>query len=216
MTNRTQSTVNSDKGKAPSPNQTKIAAPANSPVNSAPSVNFVKNRTQSSENSDKVNGLNANQTSTAAPKAPVATNQSASPPVKSGSSLKSNSGKEVKGVAGKGAVSNYTTSPTKKSGNGTNTGMSVKQGKDSLLESLINCDLFDGEWVRDDSYPLYKPGSCSLIDEQFNCILNGRPDKDYQKMKWKPKGCSLPRYIDLFHDFISSVNFKVSLIFKLN
>lgn len=193
MTNRTQSTVNSDKGKAPSPNQTKIAAPANSPVNSAPSVNFVKNRTQSSENSDKVNGLNANQTSTAAPKAPVATNQSASPPVESGSSLKSNSGKEVKGVAGKGAVSNYTTSPTKKSGNGTNTGMSVKQGKDSLLESLINCDLFDGEWVRDDSYPLYKPGSCSLIDEQFNCILNGRPDEDYQKMKWKPKGCNLPR-----------------------
>ncbi|KAI4371274.1 hypothetical protein MLD38_019532 [Melastoma candidum] len=61
------------------------------------------------------------------------------------------------------------------------------------LESLRKCDFFDGDWVRDDSYPLYKPGSCSLIDEQFNCILNGRPDKDYQKLKWKPKGCNLPR-----------------------
>ncbi|XP_059463415.1 protein trichome birefringence-like [Corylus avellana] len=197
-TNHTQSRVSSDKGKVPNPNQTKVVAPettvtanhsANLPVDSAPSVNkeapSVKNLTQSSEN--------ANQTTTAAPKAPVAKNQSASPPVKSDSSLKSNSGKEVKGVAGKGEVSNNTTSLSKKQGNGTNSGVSVKQGKDSLVESLMNCDLFDGDWVRDDSYPLYKPGSCSLIDEQFNCISNGRPDKDYQKMRWKPRGCNLPR-----------------------
>lgn len=206
-TNHTQSRVNSDKGKVPNPNQTKVVAPettvtanhsANLPVNSAPSVNkeapSVKNLTQNSEN--------ANQTTTAAPKAPVAKNQSASPPVKSDSSLKSNSGKEVKGVAGKGEVSNNTTSLSKKQGNGTNSGVSVKQGKDSLVESLMNCDLFDGDWVRDDSYPLYKPGSCSLIDEQFNCISNGRPDKDYQKMRWKPRGCNLPRYVDLFDEFI--------------
>ncbi|KAA8518286.1 hypothetical protein F0562_015831 [Nyssa sinensis] len=57
----------------------------------------------------------------------------------------------------------------------------------------MNCSLFDGNWVRDDSYPLYKAGSCSLIDEQFNCFLNGRPDNGYQKLKWKPKGCNLPR-----------------------
>ncbi|CAN1278101.1 Protein trichome birefringence [Linum perenne] len=69
----------------------------------------------------------------------------------------------------------------------------VKQGIEALVESLEGCDLFDGEWVMDDSYPLYKPGSCSFIDEQFNCILNGRPDKDYQKYKWKPHGCTLPR-----------------------
>ncbi|VVA97353.1 unnamed protein product [Arabis nemorensis] len=72
-----------------------------------------------------------------------------------------------------------------------------KQSKRSSLrreiESLKNCEFFDGEWVRDDSYPLYKPGSCNLIDEQFNCISNGRPDFDFQKLKWKPKKCSLPR-----------------------
>jgi hypothetical protein len=55
----------------------------------------------------------------------VAKNRSASPPVKSDSSLKSNSGKEVKGVAGKGEVLNNTTSLSKKQGNGTNSGMSV-------------------------------------------------------------------------------------------
>lgn len=62
-----------------------------------------------------------------------------------------------------------------------------------VMESLIKCDFFDGEWIKDDSYPLYKPGSCNIIDEQFSCINNGRPDKDYQKYKWKPKGCNLPR-----------------------
>ncbi|KAK4833500.1 hypothetical protein QYF36_006127 [Acer negundo] len=36
----------------------------------------------------------------------------------------------------------------------------------------------------------------SLITE-FNCFLNGRSDTDYQKMKWKPKGCNLPRLDDV-------------------
>ncbi|KAL9809537.1 Protein trichome birefringence [Arabidopsis thaliana] len=70
---------------------------------------------------------------------------------------------------------------------------SVKQEIEKWSESLKNCEFFDGEWIKDDSYPLYKPGSCNLIDEQFNCITNGRPDKDFQKLKWKPKKCSLPR-----------------------
>ncbi|KAG5583374.1 hypothetical protein H5410_054001 [Solanum commersonii] len=62
-----------------------------------------------------------------------------------------------------------------------------------LVKSLLNCDFFDGNWVKDESYPLYKPGSCSLIDEQFNCFINDRPDSGYLKMKWKPNACSLPR-----------------------
>lgn len=83
-------------------------------------------------------------------------------------------------------LKNLTSSLTK---NGTNV------ETDDLIKSLVNCDLYDGNWVRDESYPLYKPGSCSLIDEQFNCFLNGRPDNDYHKLKWKPKGCTLPRYV---------------------
>ncbi|GJU55836.1 trichome birefringence-like protein [Tanacetum coccineum] len=73
---------------------------------------------------------------------------------------------------------------------------SVNKGFENKLidvKDLVKCDLFDGEWVRDESYPLYKPGSCSLIDEQFNCYVNGRPDKGFQMLKWKPKACSLPR-----------------------
>ncbi|KAK9671625.1 hypothetical protein RND81_12G043300 [Saponaria officinalis] len=65
--------------------------------------------------------------------------------------------------------------------------------KGNEVEKLVGCDLYDGNWVKDESYPLYKPGSCKLVDEQFNCFLNGRPDSDYQKLKWKPNSCSLPR-----------------------
>lgn len=102
---------------------------------------------------------------------------------------KSSSGKEDKSITQKGVVSNLPASLMKKPSNGTDS----KQKTGDWLESLMNCNLFEGQWVKDESYPLYKPGSCSLIDEQFNCFLNGRPDKDYMKFKWKPKGCDLPR-----------------------
>ncbi|KAK9290610.1 hypothetical protein L1049_008781 [Liquidambar formosana] len=137
--------------------------------------------------------LKANQTTIHAPEAPVSANQSANLPADSTSLKKGNSGKEDKGGVEKGKVSNYTTALTKKQSNESGSGVSAKQGKENWMESLVNCNIFDGNWVRDDSYPLYKPGSCSLIDEQFNCIINGRPDRDYQKFKWKPKGCNIPR-----------------------
>ncbi|XP_047336242.1 protein trichome birefringence-like [Impatiens glandulifera] len=85
--------------------------------------------------------------------------------------------------------SNLTSSLANKKNNESNSGFSAVNS----VESLLGCDLFDGEWVKDESYPLYKPGSCSLIDEQFNCFLNGRPDNGYQKFKWKPRGCTIPR-----------------------
>ncbi|KAJ0242492.1 Protein trichome birefringence-like 1 [Hirschfeldia incana] len=61
------------------------------------------------------------------------------------------------------------------------------------MKSLKKCEFFEGEWVKDDSYPLYKPGTCTLIDEQFDCMTNGRPDVEFYKLKWKPKECTLPR-----------------------
>jgi len=96
------------------------------------------------------------------------------------------------GGAEKGVVrSNYTASLVKKKKDGNKE--TDSRVEDEHIEALIKCDFFDGEWIKDDSYPLYQPGSCNLIDEQFSCIQNGRPDKDYQKYRWKPKRCSLPR-----------------------
>ncbi|XWS43255.1 hypothetical protein CRYUN_Cryun16bG0087200 [Craigia yunnanensis] len=175
---------------------------ANQTTVSPPSLNknppSISNQGEKKENSDdKV--LKANQTTIITKKAPVVVNQSTNSPAKSDSSNKVSSGKGEKSIAQKGVASNYTASQTKKQengkskGNGSGSGLPVKQGIENLIESLMNCDLFDGGWVKDNSYPLFKPGSCSFIDIQFSCITNGRPDKDYQKLKWKPKGCTLPR-----------------------
>ncbi|XP_074295759.1 protein trichome birefringence-like 2 [Silene latifolia] len=55
------------------------------------------------------------------------------------------------------------------------------------------CDIFDGEWVKDDSLPHYPPGSCPLIDTDFNCYLNGRPDQGFYAWRWQPNLCNISR-----------------------
>ncbi|KAK1263855.1 hypothetical protein QJS04_geneDACA017498 [Acorus gramineus] len=57
---------------------------------------------------------------------------------------------------------------------------------------LKECNIFQGSWVKDDSYPLYQEGSCPHIDEPFDCFLNGRPDLNYQKLRWQPDDCDIP------------------------
>ncbi|RRT44472.1 hypothetical protein B296_00055738, partial [Ensete ventricosum] len=75
----------------------------------------------------------------------------------------------------------------------------AKKGREKGQEAsesskdLATCDLFDGRWVFDESTPRYPPGSCPFIDSSFDCFGNGRPDQNYTKLRWKPKGCSIPR-----------------------
>ncbi|KAK4404600.1 protein trichome birefringence-like 5 [Sesamum angolense] len=64
----------------------------------------------------------------------------------------------------------------------------------AIAEKLGNCDIYKGKWVRDEGYPLYSPGSCPYVDEGFDCLSNGRPDSGYQKWRWKPDDCDLPRF----------------------
>uniref|UniRef100_A0A5B6YG54 Uncharacterized protein n=1 Tax=Davidia involucrata TaxID=16924 RepID=A0A5B6YG54_DAVIN len=56
------------------------------------------------------------------------------------------------------------------------------------------CDLFQGSWTVDASYPLYVPATCPFIEREFNCQRNGRPDLTYQKYRWRPQGCELARF----------------------
>lgn len=55
------------------------------------------------------------------------------------------------------------------------------------------CNLFEGKWVPDASFPLYEPSNCPFIDAEFDCIKYGRPDKQFLKYSWKPDSCNNPR-----------------------
>lgn len=62
-----------------------------------------------------------------------------------------------------------------------------------LEESGNGCDLFDGDWVWDESYPLYQSKDCRFLDEGFRCSEFGRSDLFYTHWRWQPKHCNLPR-----------------------
>lgn len=57
-----------------------------------------------------------------------------------------------------------------------------------------NCDMFEGNWVWDERYPLYQSQDCMFLDGGFRCTENGRPDRFYTKWRWQPKDCNLPRF----------------------
>ncbi|KAL4590262.1 hypothetical protein LXL04_003188 [Taraxacum kok-saghyz] len=56
------------------------------------------------------------------------------------------------------------------------------------------CDVFEGDWLWDEKYPLYESKDCRFLDEGFRCSENGRPDFLFTKWRWQPKDCNLPRF----------------------
>ncbi|XP_042435148.1 protein trichome birefringence-like 28 [Zingiber officinale] len=57
------------------------------------------------------------------------------------------------------------------------------------------CDLARGEWVFDDvGFPMYREEQCQYLSQQMSCSRNGRPEAMYQKWRWQPAGCSLPKF----------------------
>lgn len=60
------------------------------------------------------------------------------------------------------------------------------------LDSEGKCNIFEGDWVRNEAGPMYTNRSCSFIEADQNCMRNGRLDTDYLYWRWKPHGCELP------------------------
>ncbi|XP_068653225.1 protein trichome berefringence-like 7 isoform X2 [Aristolochia californica] len=69
-----------------------------------------------------------------------------------------------------------------------------RYGVSDFVGAVGQCDILDGQWVRDDTYPLYNSTECPFAERGFNCLRNGREDNDYQKWRWKPSHCEIPRF----------------------
>ncbi|KAI4994464.1 hypothetical protein ZWY2020_034105 [Hordeum vulgare] len=70
----------------------------------------------------------------------------------------------------------------------------VERKTDSTRSSIAQCDVYDGRWVFDESYPLYASNSCPFVDQGFSCEANGRTEQKYTKWRWQPRHCNIPRF----------------------
>ncbi|KAJ7965430.1 Trichome birefringence-like family [Quillaja saponaria] len=60
--------------------------------------------------------------------------------------------------------------------------------------SMGICNVFEGSWISDNSYPLYDASDCPFAEHGFNCFANGRKDRGYTKWRWMPRDCEIPRF----------------------
>jgi len=83
-----------------------------------------------------------------------------------------------------------------------------------LQNNSKRCDFSVGKWVYDESYPLYDP-NCPYLSTAVTCQKNGRPDSDYEKWKWKPSACSIPRSVHIATFLFSSIHSLYSIFIYL-
>ncbi|CAL9075122.1 protein trichome birefringence-like 28 [Musa acuminata AAA Group] len=68
-------------------------------------------------------------------------------------------------------------------------------GDEPIVTVPDTCDLSRGDWVYDDvNYPLYREDQCEFLSAQVACLKNGRKEDMYQKWRWQPKDCTLPKF----------------------
>ena len=65
------------------------------------------------------------------------------------------------------------------------------------LKDYSSCDMFSGRWVYDNStHPMYSGLNCAYMNDEIACDKYGRNDTRYQRWRWQPHGCNLPRLVE--------------------
>ncbi|XP_037483325.1 protein trichome birefringence-like 28 [Triticum dicoccoides] len=89
-----------------------------------------------------------------------------------------------------------TTTPPPSPSSGGNTTSSSSRAAVAAPEPPA-CNLYQGWWTYDaeaSQVPLYREPECEFLTEQVTCMRNGRRDDSYQRWRWQPSSCDLPRF----------------------
>ncbi|KAI5014781.1 hypothetical protein ZWY2020_056171 [Hordeum vulgare] len=60
-------------------------------------------------------------------------------------------------------------------------------------DNELDCNLFNGTWVRDLERPTYTNVTCPSMPDSKNCAKYGK-QMDYVNWRWKPQGCDMARF----------------------
>ncbi|KAE9594506.1 hypothetical protein Lal_00001220 [Lupinus albus] len=56
------------------------------------------------------------------------------------------------------------------------------------------CNISIGNWKPYLGGPYYNNETCHFMNDRQNCLKQGRPDRDFMKLRWKPNECELPLF----------------------
>ncbi|MED6112012.1 hypothetical protein PIB30_057767 [Stylosanthes scabra] len=59
---------------------------------------------------------------------------------------------------------------------------------------LSSCNVFSGNWTPYMKGPYYSNETCPFITDKQNCLLHGRPNREFLQWRWKPDECQLPLF----------------------
>ncbi|KAK7290381.1 hypothetical protein RIF29_04770 [Crotalaria pallida] len=61
-------------------------------------------------------------------------------------------------------------------------------------ETIRRCNISIGNWAPYLEGPYYNNETCHFMNDRQNCLMHGRPDRDFLNWRWKPDGCVLPLF----------------------